>query len=1260
MQYAELIQFESLESVIEIRDANKADRAKQLVSTYVISNEMAFRLINLVFVQLRFDQLSDNKGLLIIGNYGTGKSHLMALISAIAENANLINHLNHPQVAQAAQAIAGQFHVLRIEIGATTMSLRDMLTAELQTYLNQIGIPFQFPAADTITNNKKAFEDMMAAFEDRYPGQGLLLVIDELLEYLRARSDQQLILDLSFLRELGEVCKDIRFRFLAGLQETIFDNQRFEFVANALRRVKDRFEQILITRQDIKFVVAERLLKKTAQQKNQIEQHLLPFTPYYGNMNERLAEFIALFPVHPDYIDTFERITLIEKREILKTLERGVHALACNPLPENDPGLLAYDNYFPTLRENPSFRSIPDIRQVIECSQVLENRIEQTFTRPTYKQMAIRIIHALSVHRLTTYDINAPVGVTAQELRDSLCLYHDGLQKLGGNPANDLLSLIETVLREILKTVNRQFISTNPENGQYYLDFKKNYDFDAIIEKRAESLDTHQLDRHYYAALRQVMEVSDTPMGSHHSFSWNYEIEWRSHKITRPGYLVFGTHSKATTALATTDDGFLLYFLPIYSDITYQLPVMTSKKEVFFRLTQTDELFNQALRYYSAAADLVSTSSGHSKSIYESKAQTYLREVLQWLQENKPTAFEVTWQGNTKILIEWLTQMKNDQLIMKNDEQALFTPHPSVLVNFRDLIDIIANICLNDYFTELAPEYPIFPIRISQENIAQIAQETILSMTNPNRSKSAQGILSALELLNGQQIAPERSKYAQQIIKQLYQKSEGKVLNRSELFQNNYFAPTTYRLEPEWVMILIAALVSVGELVLAIARQQFDASNFAALAATPIKYLIEFRHLERPHEFNLPALKTLFELLELPNGLEIALTQNQDNAVQQLQAKVTETLRQLIYAQHGLTTGFIFWGKPILSEVEIQHYRDSLGEAKTFLESLTAYSTPLQFKNFRYTASFITAQWSGLKILQNISHLMTLLTELSPTIAYMTAAEATLPAEHPWHTEMNQVRDSLLSRMGDVRQRNHPSFSYQIHQQLTTLQITYIQAYLTHHQHARLGANEAQAQQALLRDKRLLNLKKLAQIPLLPRQQLNQIEKLLKQPQACYALTENDLRTQTICPHCGYRPQSEPQQPENVHTLLAQVDQTLEQIKHDWTKTLLTELENAADQRELLKPESRTQLETFLTRRLLPDDIARHFIDAVQESLSGLIKVTVNTEELQKTLQHDGSPMTVGEMQKRFNDYLNELTKDQEVSKIRLVLSTELISVRDF
>lgn len=1248
MQYSELIQFESLESVIEIKDANHADKAKQLISTYVISNEMAERLIHLVFIQLRFDKLSDNKGLLIVGNYGTGKSHLMAIISAVAENAELAPVLNHPQVAEAAQAIAGKFHVLRIEIGATTMSLRDILAAELENYLDQIGVPFQFPPNDVITNNKETFEKMMAAFEARYPGRGLLLVVDELLDYLRARTDQALILDLSFLREIGEVCKNLHFRFIAGLQETIFNNQRFEFVANALRRVKDRFEQILITRRDIKFVVAERLLKKTDHQKTLIENYLNRFAPYYGNMMEQMAEFVSLFPVHPDYIDTFERITLIEKREILKTLERSIQVKTATLLPETYPGLLAYDSYWKILRENPSFRAIPEIREVIECSQVLENKIEQAFTRPAYKPMALRIIHALSVHRLTTHDIDAPVGVTAHELRDHLCLYQTELEELGGNRADDLLSLIETVLQEILKTVNSQFISTNAENGQYYIDFKKNYDFDALIEKRAESLDSHQLDRYYYAALKQVMEISDNPSGGSRYFSWAYELEWHAHKMTRPGYLIFGAPDKTTTAFSNTNDNFLLYFLPPFqsSVLSYQLSVIHSKNEVFFGLTKTDEIFNRMIRLYSAAEELVSTASGQAKSVYESKSQIYLREVLQWLQSQKATTFEVTYQGHTQLLLEWLGADKGLQV---NPEPALFTPHPSLLENFRDLVDLVADACLDNYFYELAPEYPIFPILVSHENLTQTAQETLRGIANPNRSKQAQEILSALNLLEEKQINPARSQYAVNILKQLEQKPTGHVLNQAELLSSGYFAPSTFRLEPELVIILIATLVYSGELVLVTQKQSYDATQIAALAATPIEELLAFKHLERPKAFNLPALKALFELLALPSELVIALTKNELIAAQQLQNKVSEILTTLVKAQQGLGTKFIFWGKPILSKFEMQYYRESLAQSKRFLESLQYYSIPLKFKNFRYTAGEITARWGGLKVLQNITHLQTVLMDLSQSVAYLMTAEAILPAQQRWHQEMQQVRDTLLSQLSDVRQRNNTGFSYHAQQQLNALQKNYIKIYLDLHKRVRLEAQEAQIKQQLLQDKRLLNLKKIAQIVLLHRQELNNFEDRITQLRTCYALCENDLIAHTVCPHCAYKPISE-QKTQAAHTMLTQLRQSLEHLYRQWTQTLLRELENAASQRDLLKAETRAQLDSFLTRRTLPEDITPVFIEAVQEGLSGLIRMTLKIEELQKTLRADGSPMTVMEVRKRFNDYLLNLLQGKDAKNVRIVL----------
>ena len=622
MKYNELIQFDPIETVVQLRDADKTASAKQLVTTFVISEEMAEKLNGVAIPQLQYDQPADNKGLLVVGNYGTGKSHLMSVISSIAEHSEFVSNINDPSVADSAKRIAGKFKVVRTEIGATMMSLRDILAAELEENLERLGVSYTFPDLREVPSNKRALEEMMAAFHQKYPDHGLLLVVDELLDYLRTRKDQEIILDLSFLREIGEVCKDLRFRFMAGVQEAIFDSPRFAFVAESIRRVKDRFTQILIAREDVKFVVSERLLKKNAEQQAKIREHLTPFAKFYDRMNEEMDDFVDLFPVHPEYIDTFERITAIEKREVLKTLSHAMRGLLEQDVPEDQAGLIAYDNYWNTLRENPSFRAVPDIKAVINCSQVLESKIQQAFTRPAYKPMALRIIHALSVHRLAIGDIDASIGATPEELRDGLCLYQPGIDELGGEPADDLLSQVETVLREIHRTVSGQFISFNKDNRQYYLDLKKTDDYDALIEKKADLLEGSQLDRYYYEALKRVMECEDETHVTGYKI-WQYELEWLEKKAARQGYLFFGAPNERSTAVPPRD--FYLYFIQPHDP-----PLIKDEKkadEVFFRLTGVDDDLRNTLQGYAAALDLASISSGHAKSTYESKATEFLRNL---------------------------------------------------------------------------------------------------------------------------------------------------------------------------------------------------------------------------------------------------------------------------------------------------------------------------------------------------------------------------------------------------------------------------------------------------------------------------------------------------------------------------------------------------------------------------------------------------------------------------------------------------------
>ena len=70
MRYGDLIQFEPIESVIQLLDANRPNEARKLVSTYVISDDMAQRIAKLMIPQLSFDEAVDHKGVLVVGNYG--------------------------------------------------------------------------------------------------------------------------------------------------------------------------------------------------------------------------------------------------------------------------------------------------------------------------------------------------------------------------------------------------------------------------------------------------------------------------------------------------------------------------------------------------------------------------------------------------------------------------------------------------------------------------------------------------------------------------------------------------------------------------------------------------------------------------------------------------------------------------------------------------------------------------------------------------------------------------------------------------------------------------------------------------------------------------------------------------------------------------------------------------------------------------------------------------------------------------------------
>ena len=1246
MKYGDLIQFEPLETVLQLRDANDEQTAANMVKTYVVSDEMAERLIDLVFPQLQFEKPMDNKGILIVGNYGTGKSHLMSVVSSIAEHQNLAAELNNTKVAEAAASIAGKFKVIRTEVSAASeMSLRDIVTSLLTEELAKMGVTYLFPPADQIKNHKSCFEDMMAAFQAIYPDQGLLFVVDELLDYLDSRKDQQVVQDLGFMREIGEASKHLRFRYIAGIQEAIFDSHRFQFISDRIRRVKDRFEQVFIARNDIKFVVSERLLKKTADQQANIRDYLTPFAKFYGNMNERLEEFVNLFPVHPDYIDTFEQVSAVEKRQILKSLSISMNKLMGQAVPQDYPALVAYDSYWKELSADAGYRTVPDIREVINVSNVLHERISRSFTRPAYQAMALRIIDALSLHRLTVNDIHAPVGATAKELRDTLCLYQPGIEELGGDPADDLLSQVETVLREIHKTVSGQFISSNPDNHQFYIDLKKTDDFDAIIEQRAETLSDEAKNRAYHKALYNILECSDLPSTEFRNL-WGDEIIWAERNSGRMGWLFFGTPNERSTAYPPRD--FYLYFIQ-----PFEYPKIKDEKradELQFFLSNFDDKFKSALENYAAAIDLSGTASGHAKQTYEAKANNFQRDMNKWLQENMSKAFDVVYQGKKKPMMDWVKgQNFRDRAGLGANER----------INFRDMINTISGICLSQHFEEIAPQYPQFSVLVTNRNREQYAKDALRVISGGNPTKQATAVLDALKLLDGDRITPSGSPYAQYIVAKLKEKAQGQVVNHTELLEEvngaEYLAPDTYRLENEWTAVLLASLVYSGDIVLAIPGNKFDASKLSELASTPVDDIAAFKHIEQPKDWNMPGLQALYELLGLAPGLAIEVSQNKEGSIASLQDRIADKVRRLVTTTHSMREQLPFWSGHVLTEAEADQYKQQLAETKNFLESLQAYNSAGKLKNFRYSADEVRNHKVGLDQLESIEQLQQVVEELSGLAMYLSKAEAVLPIAHAdvegWQGRLKAVRSDLLDALGDANKRMKSGFQSKAINQLADLKNEYIRIYSGLFAKARLTINEDKRKRDLLNDTRIAQLQALSTVDILPSNQLNEFRNSLASLKSASALSERDLQADPIPSNSDFRPNHEDLS-ISASQKLEQLQNKLDNLVQDWTRNLLDNLEDPVthDSLNLLANDERSQVDGFINSKALPQPIDDSFVKALRQVLQGLVPVELTAAQIEKALFGQGSAATVEQLKTRLDQFLTEQCRGQDVSKVRIVL----------
>ena len=370
---ADLITVPPVETVIQLTaaDSKDLDQSQKLLSSFVLTNEIEDAIRRL------FTHLSNEEGVgaFIKGNYGSGKSHFLAVLSLLLESNRCWDYISHPLFQEfsglqsqkrlvvkiALHNFASEESLESIVFGETEKSLSDRIGrivllrrgALLVNHFNQYILPqhgeflkdvnFKLKdwqdfcktdmnrAAEMVNTfvqsqriplkaqfDRRQFTEMLSSILEKEGFSGVFFAVDELSEFLKSKTDSAAFAeDLRFLQFMGEISKELSFYLVATLQENI--EQAGYMEDDLVSRIKDRFPlRFTLSSHHVNQLISKRLIQKRPGARKQIQEVYKQFQSAFPQMGIELKGFTEIYPVHPD------TVTMLEGLAPLFSQHRGV------------------------------------------------------------------------------------------------------------------------------------------------------------------------------------------------------------------------------------------------------------------------------------------------------------------------------------------------------------------------------------------------------------------------------------------------------------------------------------------------------------------------------------------------------------------------------------------------------------------------------------------------------------------------------------------------------------------------------------------------------------------------------------------------------------------------------------------------------------------------------------------------------------------------------------------------------------------------
>jgi hypothetical protein len=708
--------------------------------------------------------------------------------------------------------------------------------------------------------------------------------------------------------------------------------------------------------------------------------------------------------------------------------------------------------------------------------------------------------------------------------------------------------------------------------------------------------------------------------------------------MTRDGYVFLGARDERSTTHPERD--FYIHFLSLFKQNGKK--DAPKEDEVFLLLTSLDDLFLQNLRLYAGAREMAAISSGSNKTQYERKAEQFLSMITRWLRENFVHAFEIRHgKASHRVADGW-----GEFRLAKAE------------TNLRDQTYQLTSEILNEHFQDRYRDYPSFGrIQLTQLSLPQACQAALRAVAGGPLNQQAQSILEGLKLIQlGESQSAYRvpgSRYASNILSRLDLLGVGRVLNRKELIgaDPDRERELKFGLEPELLVVVLAALLRQGEITLNWMGRTFTSDDLDEVARIDVGDLAHFSTIARPKPVPEQSLKELFEGLGLPEEW-VSNPSQHERAAQEVSRLAETELPRLVMALDNLREGLHYLSEGIFSNEETQTWRKALEGYRELLQFLERLNTPGRLRQFSLSVSEVRTKLKGRDILHKLSQMRELLQALQSNLNYIARAELRLPAGHPWQTEANRLRHEQTGWLRDPKIRSDPSLYARLNGGLGNLRSTYIEAYFLLHQTARLDRAGDERKRSLTQDPRWRQLLALQDVSILPESEFRRLQQTFNDSlRACPVLTKEDLHQHTECPHCGFDPRSESGK-KPVYETLEAVFQELDRLYTSWLMRLREELQKPEVNEDvtLLKSPYREQIQSFISDGKLPASISQNFVKSVNDALQGLEKMVLNGTEFLLALTQAGMPCTVEELYQRMEELVQNRLGEKNLDKVRIEL----------